>query len=99
MIVLEVLGELDEVFGGSRSGQEGSMNTKCCTCQLFGASQEAASSPGPAPKNSGPAPSRLRGIPPEASRASLMIIVECFESLWCPEKIALDRHDQRSAGF
>ena len=31
MIVLEGFGELLEVFGGSRSGQEGSMSTKCCT--------------------------------------------------------------------
>ena len=49
MIVLEGLGELDEVFGGSRSGQEGSMSSKCCTCQRFRASQEAITSPTPAP--------------------------------------------------
>ena len=50
MIVLEGFGELLEVFGGSRSGQEGSMSTKCCTCQRFGVSQEAISSPSPAPE-------------------------------------------------
>ena len=33
MIVLEGLGEFLEVFGGSRSCQEGSMSTKRCTCQ------------------------------------------------------------------
>ena len=50
MIVLEVLGEFDEVFGGSKSGREGSMSTKCCSCQRFGASQEAMTSPAPAPE-------------------------------------------------
>ena len=75
MIVLEGLGELLEVLGGSRSGQEGSMSTKYCTCQRFWSSQEAASSPRPAPRmlraSSVPAPSRHRGMPPEASRARL----------------------------
>ena len=46
MIVLEALGELVEVFGGSRSGQEGPMSTKCCTCQRFLDSQETINSPG-----------------------------------------------------
>ena len=50
MIVLEALGEFDEVFGGSRSGQEGSMSTTCCTCPRFRASQEAITSPAPAPR-------------------------------------------------
>ena len=68
MIVLEALGELGEVFGGSRIGQERSMSTTCCTCQRFGAPQEAATSPAPAPE-------MLWGMPLEASRASLELIV------------------------
>ena len=92
MFILEALGELVEVFGGSRSGQEGPMSTKRCTCQRFGGSQEAITSPTPAP-------GQLRGMPPGASRASLMIIVCCLESLDCSEERALDRHDRRSGGL
>ena len=80
MIVFEAL---DEVFGGSRSGQEGSMSTKCRTCQRFRASQEAITSPAPAPRMlrecSGNAPEMLRGMLPEASRASLLFVVQCLE--------------------
>ena len=65
MIVLEALGELHEVFGGSRSGQEGSMSTKWCACQRFWASKEAATSPGMAPSRlqvgSGSAPGDAPG--------------------------------------
>ena len=50
MIVLEALGELVEVLGCSRIGQEGRKITKCGTCQRFGASLAAITPPGPAPK-------------------------------------------------
>ena len=56
MIVLEGFGELLEVFGGSRSGQAGSMTMK--------RSPEGDNPPAPAP-------SQLRQMPPEASRARL----------------------------
>ena len=49
LIVFEALGELVEVCGGSRIGQEGLMSTKCCACPRLGASQEAISAPVPAP--------------------------------------------------
>ena len=85
MIVLEALGELVEVFGSSRIDQEGRKSTKRCTCQRFGASQEAVNSAVPHPgrfqQGSESSPGRLRGIPLEASRASLIIIVQCLESL------------------
>ena len=87
MIVLEALGELVDVIGGSRIGQEGRKSTK----QRFQASQEPMTSPTPAPE-------MFRWMLPEASRASLMIIVCCLESLSCLEELDLDRHDWRSAG-
>ena len=75
MFVLEAPGELDEVFAGSRNGQEGSMSTTCCTRQRFPAPQEAMTSPTPAPGRfqgcSGNAPAMVWGMLPEASRASL----------------------------
>ena len=65
MIVLGAVGDLDDVFGGSRSGQEGYMSTKRCTCQRFRGSQGAAISPGLAPsrlqKCSRPAPGDAPG--------------------------------------
>ena len=45
MIVLEALGELVGVFGGSGIGQEGRKSTKRFTCQRFGSSQESVKSP------------------------------------------------------
>ena len=75
MIVLQGFVELDEVFGGSRSDQEGSMSTRCCTCQRFGASQEPITPQRLLQKCSKHAPGTLRGMPPEASRASSQFVV------------------------
>ena len=83
MIVSEGFGERPEVFGGSRISQEGRNSTKRCTCPCFGASQEVTPPQRRLQVGSRNAPGRLRGMLPEASRASLMIIVCCLESLAC----------------
>ena len=90
---------LDEVFGGSRSGQEGSMSTKCCTCQCFRASQEAISSPAPAPgmlrECSGNAPGDAPGSLARVSNVYCLVFGEPLVF----EEADLDRPDQRSAGL
>ena len=68
MIVLEGFGELLEVFGGSRSGQAGSMSTKRYTCQRLGALQKAITPSGASSKSY----LRIRArLTLEASRARL----------------------------
>ena len=66
MIILEALGELVEVLGGSRSGQEGPMSTKCCA-DVF----EHPTRRLPPQRLLRPGSDGLRGMPPEALRARL----------------------------